>query len=94
MNGGETNVVTPWSLSLVRSEAKYFLTGRGDITYPTIRLSDHLDFRGLMKMIHHVSPQEILVYHPEGTRSSLLAHHLRQCGLLASWLGEIEGYFR
>jgi putative mRNA 3-end processing factor len=91
MNGSETNVVTPWSLSLVRSKAKFFLTGRRDSSYPTIRLSDHLDFRGLLKMIHHVYPQQILVYHPEGTRSSLLAHHLRQCGLLASGLGEIEG---
>jgi len=94
VNSGETNVVTPWSLPRVRSKAKYFLTGRRDSSYPTIRLSDHLDFRGLVKMIHHVSPQQILVYHPEGTRSSLLAHHLRQCGLLATGLGEIEGRLR
>jgi putative mRNA 3-end processing factor len=94
VNCGETNVVTPWSLPQVRSKDKYFLTGRRDSSYPTIRLSDHLDFRGLIKMIHHVSPQEILVYHPEGTRSSLLAHHLRQCSLLARGLGEIEGGFR
>jgi len=94
VNGGETNVVTPWSLPQVRSKAKYFLTGRRDTSYPTIRLSDHLDFRGLIKMIHHVSPQQILAYHPEGPRSSLLAHHLRQCGLLASGLGEIEGCLR
>jgi putative mRNA 3-end processing factor len=94
VNNGETNVVTPWSLHVVRSKAKYFLTGRRDSTYPTIRLSDHLDFRGLVKMIDHVSPQQILVYHPQGTRSSLLAHHLRQCGLKATGLGEIEGRLR
>ena len=64
VNGGVSNVVTPWNLHQVRGRNKYFLTGRRDTSYPTIQLSDHLDFRGLMKMIEHVSPQEVLVYHP------------------------------
>jgi putative mRNA 3-end processing factor len=94
VNGGVTNVVTPWNLPQVRCKSKYFLTGRRDTSYPTIRLSDHLDFRGLMKMIEHVSPQEVLVYHPEGERASLLAHHLQQCGLETTSLDLIEKFVR
>ncbi|VVB69482.1 Metallo-beta-lactamase superfamily protein [uncultured archaeon] len=94
VNGGGTNVVTPWNLPRVRCKSKYFLTGRKDTSYPTIRLSDHLDFRGLMKMIEHVSPKEVLVYHPEGERASLLAHHLQQCGLETMSLDMIEKFVR
>lgn len=92
VNGSEINVVTPGSLAQVRGSNKYFLTGRRDTSYPTIRLSDHLDFRGLMRMIEHVSPQEVLVYHPEGERASLMAHHLQQCGLETTSLDLIEKF--
>jgi len=94
VNGGGTNVVVPWNLPQVRCKSKYFLTGRRDTSYPTIRLSDHLDFRGLMKMIEHSSPQEVLAYHPAGERTSLLAHHLQQCGLETMSLDLIEKFFR
>jgi len=66
LNGAGINVATPWNLNLVRSRAKYFLTGRRDSSYPTIQLSDHLDFRGLMRMIEHVSPERVMVYHLRG----------------------------
>ncbi len=89
-----TNVVTPWNLHQLPGRNKYFLTGRRDTSYPTIRLSDHLDFRGLMKMFEHVSPQEILVYHPEGDRANLLAHHLQQCGMETTALEQIEKFVR
>jgi putative mRNA 3-end processing factor len=88
-----TNVVTPWNLNQVRGNNKYMLTGRRDVSYQTIRISDHLDFRGLMRMIEHVSPQEVLVYHPGGERSNLLAHHLQQCGMEATSLDLIESFF-
>lgn len=94
VNGNGYNVVTPWNLSQVPGRNKYFLTGRRDTSYPTIQLSDHLDFRGLMKMIEHISPQEILVYHPEGERASLLAHHLQQCGMETTSLDLIESFVR
>jgi putative mRNA 3-end processing factor len=94
VNGSETNVVTPWNLHQVRCRSKYFLTGRRDTSYPTIQLSDHLDFRGLMRMIEHVMPKEVLVYHPEGERASLLAHHLRECGLETTSLDLIEKFVR
>jgi putative mRNA 3-end processing factor len=94
VNGGVSNVVTPWNLHLVRGRNKFFLTGRRDTSYPTIQLSDHLDFRGLMKMIEHISPQEILVYHPEGERASLLAHHLQECGMETTSLDLVEKFVR
>jgi putative mRNA 3-end processing factor len=94
VNGRGTNVVTPWNLGKVPGMNKFFLTGRKDTSYPTIRLSDHLDFRGLMRMIEHVSPQEVLIYHPEGERANLLAHHLSQCGLEATALDQIENSLR
>jgi putative mRNA 3-end processing factor len=93
-NGGGTNVVTPWNLHQLPGRNKYFLTGRRDTSYPTIRLSDHLDFRGLMKMFEHISPQEIMVYHPEGERANLLAHHLQQCGMETTALEQIEKFVR
>ena len=89
-----TNVVTPWNLGRISGRNKYFLTGRHDTSYPTIRLSDHLDFRGLMRMIEHISPQELLIYHPEGERANLLANHLQQCGLEATALEQIEKCLR
>jgi putative mRNA 3-end processing factor len=93
-SGGGTNVVTPWNLHQLPGRNKYFLTGRRDTSYPTIRLSDHLDFRGLMKMVEHISPKEILVYHPEGERANLLAHHLQQCGMETTALEQIEKFVR
>ncbi len=94
VNGRISNVVTPWNLHQVQSRNKYLLTGRRDTSYPTIQLSDHLDFRGLMKMIEHVSPKEVMVYHPEGERASLLAHHLQECGLETTSLDLIENFVR
>ncbi|VVB72093.1 Uncharacterised protein [uncultured archaeon] len=94
VNGGGSNVVSPWNLYQVHGKNKYFLTGRRDTSYPTIQLSDHLDFRGLMKMMEHVSPKEVLVYHPEGERASLLAHYLQECGLETMSLDMIEKFVR
>ncbi|MDM7935264.1 MAG: MBL fold metallo-hydrolase [Methanothrix sp.] len=94
ISDGRTNVVTPWSLPGLSCRQKYFLTGRRGGFCPTIRLSDHLDFRGLMGMIEHLQPEAVLLYHPEGTRAGLLAQHLQRCGLAASSLDMIEGLVR
>lgn len=94
LNGSDRNVATPWNLHQVRGRKKYFLTGRRDTSYPTIQLSDHLDFRGLMGMVEHVSPERVLVYHPEGERARLLAHHLEGCGLLTTSLDMIDRFVR
>ncbi|MCJ7443685.1 MAG: MBL fold metallo-hydrolase [Methanotrichaceae archaeon] len=87
-----TNVVSPWNLGRIPGSNKFVLTGREDMPYPAIKLSDHLDFRGLMRMVEHTSPHEILIYHPEGKRASLLANYLRQCGMEANSLSEIRGF--
>ncbi|OYV11360.1 MAG: putative mRNA 3-end processing factor [Methanosaeta sp. ASO1] len=60
----------------------------------TSELSDHLDFRGLMRMIEHVSPERVLVYHPQGARAGLLAHHLQECGLDTTSLDCIDRFVR
>jgi len=76
-NGTDISVVTPWNLSSVKSWNKYVLTGRCDINFPRINLSDHLDFRGLTKMIEKVSPEATIIYHPEGDRANSLAAYIR-----------------
>ncbi|MBN1324104.1 MAG: hypothetical protein JW986_08965 [Methanotrichaceae archaeon] len=73
---------------------KYILTGRRDGRYNRIMISDHLDFRGLMRMFEHVSPEAAIVYHPQGPRSGLLASHLSQLGLPALSLDQIRNVFR
>jgi putative mRNA 3-end processing factor len=90
INDTSINVVSPWNLRHVQGSNKFILTGRKDLSYPTIRLSDHLDFRGLIRMIEHTSPQEIFIYHPEGKRGNLLACYLRKCGLEAKSLSELK----
>jgi putative mRNA 3-end processing factor len=88
------NVVTPASLQWIASRNKFLLTGRSNISYPKIRLSDHLDFRGLLRMIDHVSPSATVVYHPEGSRADSLARHLRGCGMSAVSVSQIEKVLR
>ncbi|MHC1630796.1 MAG: MBL fold metallo-hydrolase [Methanotrichaceae archaeon] len=92
-NGTETNVVTPRNLFRVRQNNKYVLTGRRDLPYPRIMLSDHLDSRGIMKMIEHVSPEAVIAYHPEGERANKLASYLRDSGMAAISVSEIENTF-
>ncbi|MEA2045487.1 MAG: MBL fold metallo-hydrolase [Euryarchaeota archaeon] len=91
-NGTDINVVTPWNLPRMRG-MKYVLTGRKDLPYPRIMLSDHLDFRGLMKMIEKASPEATVVYHPEGERANRLALYLRDQGRNAISVSEVEKSF-
>jgi len=84
------SIVTPKNLPRVRSPERYMLTGRADVSWKRIRLSDHLDFRGIMRMLDHVSPEAVIFYHPAGVRSRLLAHHLRTTGCAAISLDEID----
>jgi len=91
--GAGPNVVAPSILPHVRG-TKYLLTGRRDHQYKSIMISDHLDFRGLMRMFEHVSPTAAIVYHPEGPRSGLLASYLSQLGLFSLSLDGIENTFR
>jgi putative mRNA 3-end processing factor len=88
------NVVTPRMLPKIKSKDKYHLTGRSDFYYPTITLSDHLDFGGLMRMIEHVSPEAAIVYHPEGERANSFASHLRDYGIDALSVSQINDFVR
>jgi len=92
-NGTDISVVTPWNLSLANSWNKYVLTGRADVNFPRINLSDHLDFRGLVGMIDKVSPEATIVYHPEGDRANALAAYLREGGMSAISVSEVENRF-
>lgn len=92
-NGTEIKVVTPRNLYQVKSKRKYVLSGRRDLPFPQIMLSDHLDFRGLIKMVERVSPEATLVYHPEGSRANKLASHLREKGMISISVSEIENTF-
>lgn len=92
-NGTDLNVVTPWELSTIRSKRKYVLTGRSDLPFAQIRISDHLDFKGLMRMVERISPKAALVYHPEGRRANMMAHHLRELGMASISVSEIEDSF-
>jgi putative mRNA 3-end processing factor len=92
-NGTDLNVVSPWELSSVRSSRKYVLTGRSDLPFTQIRLSDHLDFKGLMRMVEKISPEAALIYYPEGRRANMMAHHLRELGMASISVSEIEDSF-
>jgi putative mRNA 3-end processing factor len=92
-NGTDLNVVTPRDLYHVKSKRKYVLTGRNDLPYTQIRLSDHLDFKGLMRMMEKISPEAALIYHPEGKRANMMAHHLRELGMASISVSEIEDSF-
>ncbi|MDF0590624.1 MBL fold metallo-hydrolase [Candidatus Methanocrinis natronophilus] len=92
-NGSDLNVVSPWELSRVKSQRKYVLTGRSDLPFPQIRLSDHLDFKGLMRMVEKTSPDAALIYHPEGSRANMMAHHLRELGMASISVSEIKDFF-
>lgn len=92
-NGTDLNVVTPWELSRVKSDRKYVLTGRSDLPFTQIRLSDHLDFKGLMRMVEKISPEAALIYHPEGRRANMMAHHLRELGMASISVSEVHDSF-
>ncbi len=91
-NDTDINVVTPRNLPRMIG-MKYVLTGRKDLPYPRIMLSDHLDFRGLMRMIEEASPEATIVYHPEGERANRLALYLRDQGRGAISVSEVEKSF-
>jgi putative mRNA 3-end processing factor len=90
----DISVVTPFNLGKARQSQKYFLTGRQGNSFSTIRISDHLDFRGIMKMVEHVHPESLIAYHPCGTRTRLFAHHLRQIGMDAISVDEVDNFIK
>ena len=80
---GKMSIVPPWDLHRLPNHLdKFVLTGR-DCSHQRIRISDHLDFNGLMKMVHDCKPEVTIIYHPPGDRSAKLAQYLNENGFTA-----------
>ncbi len=75
-------IVAPWDLNkLPWNMKKYVLSCRMDYSYPTIRISDHLDACGLENMVKKLSPEVTLVYHPKGNRPVKFSKYLNSIGI-------------
>jgi putative mRNA 3-end processing factor len=59
---GEVHLVPPRDLYYCRGK-RYVLTAQNFYRFPRIVISDHLDFRGLLEMIDHCSPEHVIFYH-------------------------------
>nr|WP_269140592.1 MBL fold metallo-hydrolase RNA specificity domain-containing protein [Archaeoglobus neptunius] len=57
----------------------YILTAQNFYRWPKITLSDHLDYRGLLEMIHHCNPETVVFYH--GKPSKFLMKYLNSEGI-------------
>lgn len=89
-NGSKMSVVPPWELCRLPDRLdKFVLTGREDYPHKRIRISDHLDFIGLRKMVKQCSPEMTIVYHPTGDMSAKFAQYLNENGFSAMTVGDI-----
>ncbi len=89
-NGGKMSVVPPWHLHRLPDRLdKFVLTGRECQPHKRIRISDHLDFNGLIKMVERCSPEMTIVYHPTGDVPAKFAQHLNENGFSAISIDEI-----
>lgn len=83
-------IATPSQIPDLSSTKKYILTGRKDIKFPTINISDHMDVNGLLDMTEKCDPSAVITYHPGGNRPLKLAAYLRKNGIYARALEEIN----
>ncbi|MEM0088772.1 MAG: MBL fold metallo-hydrolase [Archaeoglobaceae archaeon] len=70
----------------------YILTAQKYYRLPRIVISDHLDYRGLLKMIEHCKPEHVIFYH--GRVSKAMIEKLREMDITASTLDEIDVHFK
>lgn len=95
LNGAEhrMSVTSPWTLNnLPYGTRKYVLTGQKHYEYPTICISDHLDFCGLRDMVYAVDPELTLVYHPDsGGNASAFADFMSKNGKPSCTLSGLAG---
>ncbi len=82
-------VVSPRELDSLTSHKRFILTAQNFYRYGRIKISDHLDFRGLMQMVKHCSPEYAIVYHPCSAISTKFAQHLDRNGLPATAISQI-----
>jgi len=66
----------------------YILTAQKFYRWPKITLSDHLDYKGLLEMIHHCNPETVIFYH--GNPSKALKRHLESERIKCWTLNEIK----
>lgn len=83
-------ITTPGEIAGLTSARKFILTGRKDIKFPTINISDHMDVNGLIGMTKQCAPSAVITYHPGGNRPLKLAAYLRKNGIYAKALEEIN----
>lgn len=83
-------ITTPGEIPDLSSARKFILTGRRDIKFPTINISDHMDVNGLIGMTKQCAPSAVITYHPGGNRPLKLAAYLRKNGVYAKALEEIN----
>lgn len=83
-------ITTPNKIPGLTCTRKFILTGRKDIKFPTINISDHMDVNGLIGMTKQCAPSAVITYHPGGHRPLKLAAYLRKNGLYAKALEEIN----
>ncbi len=80
---GQMRIVPPRHLNRLPDHLdKFVLTGRS-CSHKRIQISDHLDFDGLMKMVHHCNPEVTILYHPHGDRPAKFAQYLNENGFTA-----------
>jgi putative mRNA 3-end processing factor len=83
-------ITTPGEISGLTCATKFILTGRKDIKFPIINISDHMDVNGLIGMTKQCAPSAVITYHPGGNRPLKLAAYLRKNGIYAKALEEIN----
>jgi len=83
-------ITTPAQIQSVPYAKKFILTGRHDIKFPTIHISDHMDVNGLIDMTKKLAPSAVITYHPGGHRPAKLAAYLNKNGVYARALEEIN----
>lgn len=89
---GRLCITSPWSLNrLPYNMRKYVLTGQKYYEHPSICISDHLDFNGLLDMVDRLDPEFIIVYHPEEGNSRGFSSYLNENGRDSCTLSELSG---
>ncbi len=82
-----TLIVPPKKLSRYGG---YILTAQRFYRWPRIVLSDHIDYRGILRMVEHCKAEHVIFYH--GNPSKALKNELAEMGVTCSSLRDIDVY--
>ncbi len=67
---------------------KFILTAQKFYRLPRIVVSDHLDYRGIIGMIHHCNPSAVIFYHGKPTHE--LIEEVKDMGIPTSTLSDLD----